>query len=79
MARLNGLHKYAPDGCGLKSIGHLNILRREEGFVDMSDDKETKSAGQDFRERSTVGTAMETLQLGHRFIAKVAAIETFGK
>ena len=44
----------------------------------MSDeDKETKSAGQDFRERSTVGTTMETL--GHRFTAKVAVIEIFGK
>ena len=56
----------------------MEILCREEGFVDRSDkDKETKSAGQDFRERSTVGTIMETL--GHRFTAKVAAIETFGK
>ena len=52
------------------------IFRCEEGFVDMSDkDKETKSAGQDFRERVTVGTAMETL--GHRFTVKVAAIETY--
>ena len=62
----------------LKSIHRTvtEILRREEGFFDMSDeDKETKSAGQDFRERGTVGTAMETL--GHRFTAKVAAIETY--
>ena len=52
------------------------ILHREEGFVDMSDeDKETKSVGQDFRERGTVSTAMKTL--GHKFTAKVAAIETF--
>ena len=52
------------------------ILRREEEFVDMSDeDKETKSAGQDFREMGTVGTTMVTL--GHRFTAKVAAIETY--
>ena len=51
-------------------------LRREEGFVDMSDeDKKTKSAGQMFRERGTVGTAKVTL--GHRFTAKVAAIETY--
>ena len=42
----------------------------------MSDeDKETKSAGQDFRERVTVHTAMETL--GLRFTANVAAIETY--
>ena len=39
------------------------------------EDMETKNAGQDFPERSTVGTAMETL--GYRFTAKVAAIETF--
>ena len=40
--------------------------------MDMSDE-ETKSAGTDFRERSTV----ETLE--YRFTAKVAAIETFEK
>ena len=52
------------------------ILHREEGFVDISDkDKETKSAGKDFRERGTVGTTMKIL--GHRFTAKLAAIETY--
>ena len=52
------------------------ILHHEEGFVDMSDeDKETKSAGKDFHERGTVGIAMQIL--GHRFTAKVAAIETY--
>ena len=52
------------------------ILHREEGFVDMRDEhKETKSAGQNFRKRGTVGTAIETL--GHRFTTKVAAIETY--
>ena len=78
MAWLNGLDKYAPDGCWLKSIRRTvtEILRREEEFVDMSnEDKETISAGQDFREMGTVGTAMETL--GHRFTAKVAVIETY--
>ena len=40
-----------------------------------NEDKETKSAGKDFRERATVGTVMKTL--GHRFTAKVAAIETY--
>ena len=36
------------------------IKRCEEGFVDISnDDKETKSAGQNFCEKSTVGTMME--------------------
>ena len=36
---LNGLHKYAADGCWLKSIRRMvtEILCREEGFVDMSD------------------------------------------
>ena len=54
------------------------ILRREERFVDISDeDKESEGTGQDFCERSTVGTAMKTS--GHRFAAKVAAIETFGQ
>ena len=62
----------------MKSIRRTvtEILHREEGFVDMSgEDNKTKSAGQDFRERGTVVTAIETL--GHRFTAKVAAMETY--
>ena len=63
--------------CCLKSLHRTvtEILHREEEFVDMSDeDRETKSAGQDFRERGTVGTAMETL--GHRFIHSFTLIMT---
>ena len=43
----------------------------------LDEDNETESAGQDLYEGSTVGTMMETL--GHRFAAKIAAIETFGQ
>ena len=46
----------------------------EEGLGNSSDkDKKTENAGYDFRDRSTVGSVIETL--GDRFLVKVAAIE----
>ena len=77
-ARLNGLHKYVPDGRWLKLKCHTvtGIDHRKEGFVDMTNEgNKTETVGQDFQEGSTVGTLMETLL--HRFAAKEAVIETF--